>query len=531
MRKLLVVLGVPVDNLTMEEALDQCDEFIAVGRATGRTHQIATVNADFVVNSLHDPELQRILQEADMSTADGMPLVWGSRLLGGTLPSRVTGADMVPALAERAAQKGYSIFFLGARPGVAARAAEMLQARYPGLNVAGVFSPPPSSILEMDSSVVERVKAAHPDILLVAFGNPKQEKWIRMHSHELQVPICIGVGGTLDMIVGVTKRAPAWMQKTGLEWLYRLSQEPKRLVKRYVQDFGYFGYFFARQWWGMRRGTALNMAPTEPVYLEAPHAPEMPSVAGISDLIKDPPVTEPTILHGKTPVLHIRGRLDVSNQSSIVSQATNILERSPYLIVSMAETEFLDSSALGALVALANRARAAGGALWIVEVPPQIANLLNLVRLDRFFEIYSDVETAESHRHQAESPVVTQSNMNGWLIIKMPRLVDAGNAPEMLNRCMEQMDAVPLVVLDFSETVFLASAGMAMMIKLDRLTRAAGGALRIADCSHDVLRTLKLMKLDTILGIYPDIAIATTGDILSPTDAALPHMHVSVGRN
>lgn len=115
MRKLLVILGVPIDNLTMAEALDRCDEFIAEGRATGRLHQIATVNADFVVNALHDPELRRILQEADMATADGMPLVWASRLLGGPLPGRVTGADMVPALAERAAQRGYSIFFLGAR--------------------------------------------------------------------------------------------------------------------------------------------------------------------------------------------------------------------------------------------------------------------------------------------------------------------------------------------------------------------------------------------------------------------------------
>lgn len=110
MRKLLVILGVPIDNLTMAEALDRCDEFIAIGRATGRLHQIATVNADFVVNALHDPELRRILQEADMATADGMPLVWASRLLGGPLPGRVTGADMVPALAERAAQRGYSIF-------------------------------------------------------------------------------------------------------------------------------------------------------------------------------------------------------------------------------------------------------------------------------------------------------------------------------------------------------------------------------------------------------------------------------------
>src|SRR5919205_2262938 len=126
MRKLLIILGVPVDDLTMDQALGRIEEFIHIGRATGRSHQIATVNADFVVNSLHDPELRRILQEADMATADGMPLVMGARMLGVPLTGRVTGADLVPALAERAAREGYSIFLLGARPGIAAQAAQIL---------------------------------------------------------------------------------------------------------------------------------------------------------------------------------------------------------------------------------------------------------------------------------------------------------------------------------------------------------------------------------------------------------------------
>jgi N-acetylglucosaminyldiphosphoundecaprenol N-acetyl-beta-D-mannosaminyltransferase len=525
MRKLLVVLGVPVDNLTMEEALERCDEFIAIGRATGRTHQIATVNADFVVNSLHDPELRRILQEADMATADGMPLVWGSRLLGGPLRSRVTGADMVPALAQRSAQKGYSVFFLGARPGVAVRAAAILQERYTGLIVADVFSPPPSSVLDMDDSVVARIKAARPDILLVAFGNPKQEKWIRMHSQELNVPICIGIGGTLDMIVGVTKRAPDWMQRSGLEWLYRLAQEPRRLLKRYFHDFAYFGYFFARQWWGMRRGTALNMAPNQTSNTTAQVPPSPPG----APLPPGSLAIEASRSTDDIPVLRIRGRLDIGNQSGFVAQANQNLEQRSYLIINMAETEFLDSSALGALVALANRARAAGGALWIVHVPAHIMNLLTLVRLDHFFEIYPDIETAAARR--IEPDVITaQPNLNGWLVIKMPRLVDAGNAPEIYESCSTQLREIPRLVLDFSETVFLASAGMAMMIKLDRLARESGGTLRVAECSHDVLRTLKLMKLDNILTIMPSVTLATSGTAPTTDEVtALPQIHISVG--
>jgi N-acetylglucosaminyldiphosphoundecaprenol N-acetyl-beta-D-mannosaminyltransferase len=538
MRKLLVVLGVPVDNLTMEEALDRCDEFVAVGRATGRTHQITTVNADFVVNSLHDPELQRILQESDMSTADGMPLVWGSRMLGGSLPGRVTGADMVPALAHRAAQRGYSIFFLGAREGIAAKAAAILQERNPGLKVAGVLSPPPRPILEIDRSVVEAVKAARPDILLVAFGNPKQEKWIRMYAHELQVPICIGVGGTFDMIVGVTKRAPSWVQKVGMEWAYRLSQEPRRLAKRYVHDFGYFGYFFAHQWWAMRRGTAVSMVPTESPSIIAPPtpavAPPPPFVPPIEPTLVVEPETPagPTVgktptAHDSTPVLPLRGRLDINNQEAFAIQASYMLDQSPYLIINMAETTFLDSSALGALVALANQARSAGGALWLIAMPPQIKNLLRLVRLDSFFEVYPNAEEAEVQRRQSPQAIAPRVTNNGWSVIHLPRIFDGNNIEAIFNRCLAGLEQNAHLVIDFSETSFMSSAGMVALLKLDRTARAKNGALRIVGCSHDVLRTLKLIKLDGILIIMADVATATKDSITPTTDlsglqAAMP---------
>jgi N-acetylglucosaminyldiphosphoundecaprenol N-acetyl-beta-D-mannosaminyltransferase len=532
MRKLLVVLGVPIDNLTMEEALARCDEFIALGRATGRTHQIATVNADFVVNSLHDPELQRILQESDMSTADGMPLVWGSRLLGGRLPGRVTGADMVPALAHRAAQKGYSIFFLGAREGIAAKAAAILQERNPGLKIAGVLSPPSRPILEMDRSVVEQVKAARPDILLVAFGNPKQEKWIRMYAHELQVPICIGVGGTFDMIVGITKRAPSWVQKSGLEWAYRLLQEPRRLAKRYLHDFGYFGYFFAHQWWAMRQGTAVSMAPparptsTTPVRPIAPLAapappapPTEPAAIAESVAVTEPEIpTVSTVVEtpttpDSTPVLPLSGRLDINNQEAFAIHASYMLDQAPYLIINMAEATFLDSSALGALVALANQARAAGGALWLVSMPPQIKNLLRLVRLDSFFEVYPNAEEAEVQRRQSPQPVAPRAANNGWSVVHLPRIFDGNNIEAIFNRCLAGLDLNAYMVVDFSETSFMSSAGMVALLKLDRAARAKNGALRIVGCSHDVLRTLKLIKLDGILTVMADVATATKDPI------------------
>lgn len=495
MRKLLVILGVPIDNLTMAEALDRCDEFIAVGRATGRLHQIATVNADFVVNALHDPELRRILQEADMATADGMPLVWASRLLGGPLPGRVTGADMVPALAERAAQRGYSIFFLGAREGVAAKAAAILQERYPGLQVAGVLSPPPSSVLEMDRSVVEAVKAAKPDILLVAFGNPKQEKWIRMYAHELRVPIAIGVGGTFDMIVGVTKRAPVWMQRVGLEWVYRLIQEPRRLWKRYVHDFIYFGYFFLQQWWAMQRGNALSMAPRE----TPPEPPEPPT---------SPPPSLPW------PVLAAGVRLDVSNLEPFTREASQLLEANQYLIIDLSATQFLDSSALGALVALAKRARTKGGDVFLLNVQEPIQRLLDLLKLNRFFEQFTDLPaiTVWLAQHHQSSPVLAPTE-HGWQIISAPRLFDAATAPGLLQQVSAALDKGEQVIIDCSATTFMASAGMAALVKLDRQARERGSAVRIAGCAHDVLRTLQLVKLDQVLSIFPDVPAATAAPI------------------
>lgn len=515
MRRLLVVLGVPIDNLTMDEALARCDEFVAAGRATGRTHQIATVNADFVVNSLHDPELRRILQEADMATADGMPLVWASHLLGGPLPGRVTGADMVPALAARAAERGYSIYFLGAREGVAAMAAEILQQRHPGLKVAGVFSPPPTSVLEMERSVFERVRDARPDILLVAFGNPKQEKWIRMYAPELQIPLCIGVGGALDMIVGVTKRAPAWMQRSGLEWVYRLLQEPRRLLKRYIHDFAYFGYFFVRQWLAMRKGTALNMAPAPG--FDSPVAPIAPPAVDL------PTTSDPM------PIFYVRGRLDAARSPVFLEHARGLLEQESSLIVNLSEAEFLDSTGMGALVAIANQARAAGGTLYLVEVPAVIANLLALVRLDSFFEILPDSAAAERLRNTSDPLDEPQPARPGWILIRAPRMFDGSSAPAFRERCEARMAETQRIVVDLSETTFLASAGMAALIRLDRVSRLHGGELRVAGGSPDVLRTLQLVNLDRVLKLFPtvDAALALYADRSDTvlTGTALPARH------
>ncbi len=499
MGKTIILLGIPVEDLTMSEAMSRCEAYIRAGRATGRPHYVTTANADFAVLGLKDPELRRLLLESDMTTADGMPLVWASRLLGLPIEGRVTGSDMVPALAELCARNGFSVFLLGARSGVAARTGEILSQRFPGLKIAGTYSPPPAPLLEMDPAIVEQVRTAKPDLLLVAFGTPKQEKWIKMHLFNLQVPLSIGIGASFDFIVGEQKRAPLWMQKYGLEWLYRLSNEPQRLWKRYVLDMFYFSVFFVRQFWEMR----VKHAPTTPL-----------------------PPPEPRLVEDVT-VMRIVGRMDVSNQDSFVEQANRSLAERPYLILDMNATTFLDSSALGALVTLTRTARNAGGQLWLVRVPPQIAQLFTMMRLEHFFDIRADVEAAIVQRYTTpEAPPVPEPISSGWSVVKMPRVVDATNAATLQERCAEGLASNPWLVLDFSESVFLASAGLAMMVKLNRDAEERGGKLLVAGCTRDVTRTIQMVRLDQVLTVVGDLDAAISSPLAAqppaPPAATLP---------
>jgi N-acetylglucosaminyldiphosphoundecaprenol N-acetyl-beta-D-mannosaminyltransferase len=205
--------------------------------AEGGAHYVVTPNVDFLVKARRDPELRRILSKADLVLCDGTPLVWASRLLGDPLPCRVAGSDLVPSLLERAAERGWRVFLLGGGPGVAAEASRRIESAYPSIPPVAHYSPPFRPLDDMNNGeIAERVRAARPDIALVCFGCPKQEKWISRYCAALEVPVMIGAGGTIDFLAGSMARAPQWMRRSGSEWIFRLLQEPRRLARRYADD-------------------------------------------------------------------------------------------------------------------------------------------------------------------------------------------------------------------------------------------------------------------------------------------------------
>ncbi|MBK9124752.1 MAG: WecB/TagA/CpsF family glycosyltransferase [Chloroflexi bacterium] len=220
------ILGLPVHAVTFAQWLDLIGSWV---RADDGLHHVCTINPEFVMVAQQDPIFRRVLRRADLCVPDGIGLLLAARMLGRRLPERVTGSDGVPRIAERAAQEGWSLFLLGAAEGIAAKAAGILIERYPGLRIAGTFSGSPRR--EDEDAQVTMINESGADILLVAYGAPKQDAWIARNSPRLNVKMAMGIGGSLDFVAGIIPRAPVWMQRAGIEWLFRLIRQPWRIKR------------------------------------------------------------------------------------------------------------------------------------------------------------------------------------------------------------------------------------------------------------------------------------------------------------
>jgi N-acetylglucosaminyldiphosphoundecaprenol N-acetyl-beta-D-mannosaminyltransferase len=223
MRKTVNIMGVPVDNVTMAEAVDRVKLFLD----EDSVHTVFTPNAEIMMEAQRDREFKGVLKAADMVIADGAGVVLASKILGTPVPERVPGYDLTRGTFT--IDRNIKYFFFGCKPGVAQAAAEKVLGAYTGIEVVGCRDGYFSK--DDESNIIEQINLSGADILLVALGAPKQEKWIDKHKDKLRVKVCIGVGGSLDVLAGTAKRAPEFYQKHNIEWLYRLCKEPNRFLR------------------------------------------------------------------------------------------------------------------------------------------------------------------------------------------------------------------------------------------------------------------------------------------------------------
>jgi N-acetylglucosaminyldiphosphoundecaprenol N-acetyl-beta-D-mannosaminyltransferase len=243
------IFSLPISKISFDEMCAAIEERIR----TRKPGYVVTPNVNIVCTYHRNDSFRTAYRNAFLWLPDGTPLMWAAALARKPLKEKLSGSDMVPLVAAFAAERGFSVFLFGAMEDSARKAAERLQAQNPGLKIAGVYSPPfgfEKDPVE-DAKAVALVRDAKPDICFVALGCPKQEFWMEAHCETLGVPVCMGIGGSLDFISGKTKRAPEWVQSCGLEWLWRLMQEPRRLWRRYLLEDTLFFFILARELLGL----------------------------------------------------------------------------------------------------------------------------------------------------------------------------------------------------------------------------------------------------------------------------------------
>lgn len=221
----LEILGVGIDKVNSQQALEKIGAFIA----SGQPHQIVTANAEIIYQASKNEKMRHVINNAQMVTADGSGVVWASRQLGEPLEQRVTGIDLVNSICEQSAKDKWKIYILGSAPGVAATAAVNIRDKFPGCNIVGTHHGYFNA--KEEKQILAELEQLKPDVLFVALGAPKQEYWIADHLAELGIPVGMGIGGSMDVLSGNVKRAPKWMQKMSLEWLYRLLIQPTRFKR------------------------------------------------------------------------------------------------------------------------------------------------------------------------------------------------------------------------------------------------------------------------------------------------------------
>jgi N-acetylglucosaminyldiphosphoundecaprenol N-acetyl-beta-D-mannosaminyltransferase len=467
----IALMGVSFDPLTLDQAVARIEEMVA----ERKPNQIVTANVDFLAQCQGDVELHRILLDAQLVVCDGTPLVWASRLLGNPLPERVAGSDLVPRLMGVAAEKKYRLFLLGSTPEANAQAVSNLTRQYPGLIVAGHYSPPFRGLLEMDhEEIAQRIRESRPDIMLVSLGCPKQEKWIAMHYRALGVPVTIGVGAVIDFLAGRFRRAPGWARAGGVEWLYRLLQEPRRLFRRYAWDLWHFGLTMLRQIWTLQLAGGWRRQEPRPIEI----------------------MTEPDWQRIVVPE-----RLDARTLLRDAAYWRKTGRR--HCLLDVSDVQFVDSTGIGWLVQLRRVLRREGRQLVLIAPSVPMLRALAQMHLNECFLVAPDavearrliLELSEACRpaiaHSVLRPLLVQNEITAANVDETWQVL----ASTIRGSCARRKK----ICFDLSKVGFIDSTGLGLLIRTRKEAQHLGVTLHYSAVQNNVRNVLRMAGLEKTL--------------------------------
>lgn len=473
----LTIFGVPFHNVSFEEAVDWVVERIR----SGRPANIATANLDFVTRAWGDPELQRLLIDADLVIADGFPIVKLSPFFGPRLKGRVTGSDLTPMLAERAAEEGFSVYGLGSADGVAKKALEVLKARHPKLKVAGTYSPPFAPLLEMDHrEILRRLERARPDLLFVALGVPKQDKFISMHVRGWNIPMSIGVGGSLDFITGEQKRAPVGLQRMHLEWFWRMCFDPKRLFTRYMANMRFL-FSASRQMW------LIHRMPDKPVSFQSLGKEDIEQLESLDAVVER---------------FQSLGNEDTARK--FLTHLEQVTTKN--IILDIHQTPWFDSLELGALLEVNKRCRAKGTRLILYAPRPKVRRLLETCRLTNYFNTATRMdELTEILQKLIEHRDGRTAYEEGLLTLELPMELTAATLPDFekqagfIHQELKEQGILKTVSVDAAQLDFIDSSGLGFLISLKKTTQNEGVSMSITNLPARPRRVFEIARVDKVL--------------------------------
>ena len=505
-----LLLGLPIQNLNMKEVVKSIHSMVDEYKKDRKPRQIATVNVDFLVNTLgwipgttRHPELLNILRNADLLTPDGMPIVWSSRFLGNKLKERVPGIDLVYEIAEMASNQGISLFLLGGSSTVGETTKNKLNALFPNLDIKGTLAPNVTVEIErivdtsdQDKQIVEYINKCNPDILLIAFGNPKQELWYARNKHLIKVPVSIGVGGSFEFIAGTVKRAPTLIQKVGLEWIFRLAMEPKRLWKRYL--IGLFKFSFM-------------ILPTIGYQL---YRMFLLHLANLLKLNNDINIKEPIEYDTKgVKILKLPHVLNAQKSKEISKEIDELLMGEENINLDFSNVFYIDASFMGYFISTYNRARKLDRYIYLAGLNNYVVRYMKLNRIWDIFEpescsIGKPSAISKNSYDKKYSFSFKISKEKDYAVLTMSGSLDITQLSTFnLDSVTKNMGGGDCII-DLEKLQFVDSFGLTCLLQIHRDLISIGKRCVICSLQKNVRQMFSIFKIDRSFNISKDLISA-----------------------